>query len=144
MSDAKRGERSYDGPSHAAPYGLSRLSPAYDLVDVAAQIQKADQSLATMTGGKLAVIAEQSIRDPLTNLFNRRKLEQELHREYQRAARYATQRSQFGLAPDERSGGNRNRVGKCSGRLKQAELGERRRGFHPLNGKFSARNPDES
>ena len=62
MSDEKREEKYYDGPSHAAPYGLSRLAPSYDLVDVAAQIQKADETLATMTGGKLAVIAEQIAR----------------------------------------------------------------------------------
>jgi diguanylate cyclase (GGDEF)-like protein len=38
----------------------------------------------------LGVIAEQSVRDSLTNIYNRRKLEQELHRECQRACRYKT------------------------------------------------------
>ena len=38
----------------------------------------------------LAIIAEQSVRDSLTNVYNRRKLEQELSRECQRAARYGT------------------------------------------------------
>jgi hypothetical protein len=78
MSDEKR----YDGPSHAAPYGLSRMAPAYDLVDVAAQIQKADQTLATMTGGKLAVIAEQIARlqEQARMLLERARRDAELHR----------------------------------------------------------------
>jgi hypothetical protein len=78
MSDDKR----YDGPSHAAPYGLSRLAPAYDLVDVAAQIQKADETLATMTGGKLAVIAEQigKLQEQARVLLERARRDAELHR----------------------------------------------------------------
>lgn len=78
MSDDKR----YDGPSHAAPYGLSRLSPSYDLVDVAAQIQKADETLATMTGGKLAVIAEQIglLQEQARVLLERARRDAELHR----------------------------------------------------------------
>jgi len=78
MSDEKR----YDGPSHAAPYGLSRMAPAYDLVDVAAQIQKADETLATMTGGKLAVIAEQiaKLQEQARVLLERARRDAELHR----------------------------------------------------------------
>jgi hypothetical protein len=78
MSDEKR----YAGPSHAAPYGLSRLAPAYDLVDVAAQIQKADETLATMTGGKLAVIAEQigRLQEQARVLLERARRDAELHR----------------------------------------------------------------
>ena len=41
-------EARWQGSAHAAPYGLSRLAPSYDLVDVAAQIQKADETLATI------------------------------------------------------------------------------------------------
>ena len=78
MSDEKR----YDGPSHAAPYGLSRMAPAYDLVDVAAQIQKADETLATMTGGKLAVIAEQIalLQEQARVLLERARRDADLHR----------------------------------------------------------------
>lgn len=78
MSDEKR----YDGPAHAAPYGLSRLAPAYDLVDVAAQIQKADETLATMTGGKLAVIAEQIalLQEQARVLLERARRDADLHR----------------------------------------------------------------
>jgi hypothetical protein len=78
MSNEKR----YDGPSHSAPYGLSRMAPAYDLVDVAAQIQKADETLATMTGGKLAVIAEQiaQLQEQARVLLERARRDAELHR----------------------------------------------------------------
>ena len=72
----------YDGPSRAAPYPLSRTAPAYDLVDVAAQIQKADQTLATMTGGKLGVIAEQIARlqSQARVLLEKARRDSELHR----------------------------------------------------------------
>jgi hypothetical protein len=52
----------YTGLARAAPYPLTRTAPAYDLVDVAAEIQRADQTLATITGGKLGLIAEQIAR----------------------------------------------------------------------------------
>jgi hypothetical protein len=80
MSDGD--EKYYDGPSHAAPYGLSRLAPAYDLVNIASQIQKADETIATMTGGKLAVIAEQiaRLREQAGVLLERARRDAELHR----------------------------------------------------------------
>lgn len=58
------------------------MAPAYDLVDVAAQIQKADETLATMTGGKLAVIAEQIARlqEQARVLLERARRDAELHR----------------------------------------------------------------
>lgn len=81
--DAKKEpEARWQGPAHAAPYGLSRLAPSYDLVDVAAQIQKADETLATMTGGKLAVIAEQIglLQEQARVLLERARRDAELHR----------------------------------------------------------------
>ena len=72
----------YEGPARAAPYPLSRMAPAYDLVDVAAQIQKADQTLATMTGGKLGVIAEQigRLQEQARVLLEKAQRDAELHR----------------------------------------------------------------
>jgi len=72
----------YDGPSRSAPYPLSRTAPSYDLVDVAAQIQKADQTLATMTGGKLGVIAEQiaMLQNQARALLEKAQRDAELHR----------------------------------------------------------------
>lgn len=72
----------YEGPSRAAPYPLSRMGPSYDLVDVAAQIQQADQTLATMTGGKLGVIADQIARlqEEARALLAKARRDADLHR----------------------------------------------------------------
>lgn len=72
----------YEGPARASPYGLTRTAPAYDLVDVAAQIQKADETLATMTGGKLGVIAEQirRLQEQAHAILEKARRDAELHR----------------------------------------------------------------
>lgn len=72
----------YDGPAHAAPYPLTRTSPAYALVDIAARIEKADETLATMTGGKLGVIAEQiaQLQQKARALLEKARHDAELHR----------------------------------------------------------------
>jgi hypothetical protein len=49
----------WQGPTNAAPYPLSRMAPAFGLVDVAAEIERADAMLATVTHGKLELIAAQ-------------------------------------------------------------------------------------
>lgn len=104
----------YEGPSRAAPYPLSRTAPSYDLVDVAAQIQKADQTLATMTGGKLGVIAEQiaKLQEQARTLLEKARRDAELHRvrcsfEKRPGGEYHLYRKQDGdlwfsrIAPDE-------------------------------------------
>jgi hypothetical protein len=72
----------YDGPSLAAPYPMSRLAPAYQLVDVALEIQKADETIATMTSGKLVLLAEQirSLQDKARSLLEKARADAELHR----------------------------------------------------------------
>jgi hypothetical protein len=72
----------YEGPAHAAPYALQRTGPSFDLVDVAAQIQAADQTLATMTMGKLGLIADQIARlqAEARVLLERARRDAELHR----------------------------------------------------------------
>ncbi len=47
------------GPEHASPYPVSRLAPAFDLVDVAREIQKADALIVDVASEKLRIIAEQ-------------------------------------------------------------------------------------
>lgn len=71
----------YQGPARSAPYPLSRMAPAYDLVNVAAQIQSADQALATITGGKLGLIAEQiaQLQDQARVLLEKARRDAELH-----------------------------------------------------------------
>ena len=72
----------YEGPSHAAPYPLSRMAPTYDLVDVAKEIQRADETLATMTGGKLGIIAAQiqRLQEEARLLLEKAQRDAELHR----------------------------------------------------------------
>lgn len=71
----------YDGPTRSAPYALSRMGPAYDLVNAAEQIQNASRTLATMTGGKLGVIAEQIARlqEQARLLLEKARRDAELH-----------------------------------------------------------------
>ena len=72
----------YDGPARAAPYPMSRMAPAYDLVNVAAAIQAADQTLATMTSGKLGLIADQikRLQTEAFAILEKAKRDAELHR----------------------------------------------------------------
>lgn len=72
----------YTGPLHAAPYAMSRMAPAFDLVNVAEEIQRADSMLATVTGGKLGVIAEQmrALREQAARLLERARRDADLHR----------------------------------------------------------------
>jgi len=72
----------YDGPARSAPYPISRMAPAFDLVNVAAAIQAADQTLATMTGGKLGLIADQikRLQSEALAILEKAKRDAELHR----------------------------------------------------------------
>ena len=72
----------YEGPSRAAPYPLSRMAPSYALVDVAAEIEKADSMLATVTGGKLGVIADQirHLQEQARAMLERAQRDAGLHR----------------------------------------------------------------
>lgn len=72
----------YDGPARAAPYPLSRMAPSFSLVDAAQQIQAADQTLATMTGGKLSLIADQiqRLQAEARAILDKAKRDAELHR----------------------------------------------------------------
>ncbi len=47
------------GPNHSAPYPVSRLAPAVELVDLAREIARADEMLSARTEAKLLVIADQ-------------------------------------------------------------------------------------
>lgn len=49
----------HEGPRSTAPYGDSTLSPAYELVDIARQIEDADKSLSTRVHAKLEFIVDQ-------------------------------------------------------------------------------------
>lgn len=49
----------HEGPTRTSPYPMSRLAPPVELVDVAREIQRADELTSAIVGGKLGLIAEQ-------------------------------------------------------------------------------------
>jgi len=49
----------HDGPSHNAPYPTSRLAPAFQAPELAAEVARAETMLSARTGAKLRVIADQ-------------------------------------------------------------------------------------
>lgn len=49
----------HPGPAHSAPYPVSRLAPGFSLVDLAAEIEQADQGTERRVGAQLQVIADQ-------------------------------------------------------------------------------------
>ncbi|WP_295406131.1 DUF2452 domain-containing protein [uncultured Thiocystis sp.] len=47
------------GAEHSSPYPVSRLAPAFDTGDLAAEVARAESMLSVRTGAKLRVIADQ-------------------------------------------------------------------------------------
>jgi hypothetical protein len=72
----------YTGPAHASPYPMSRLAPAYDLVDVAKEIQEADEVLTAVVGDKLSLIADQirQLQEQARKVLDAAQRDVELHR----------------------------------------------------------------
>lgn len=74
--------KSWEGPSAAAPYPLSRLAPRFDLVDVAREIQQADATLGSVTGAKLELLARQirALQEQARAVLESARRDGELHR----------------------------------------------------------------
>lgn len=72
----------YQGESRSAPYPLSRMAPAFSLVDTARAIEQADLAVANVATGKLTVIAEQirALQAKAEALLERARRDAELHR----------------------------------------------------------------
>lgn len=72
----------YTGPTHAAPYAMSRMAPSFSLVDTAREIERADTTIATMATGKLELIAKQmrALREEAELVLSNAKRDAELHR----------------------------------------------------------------
>ncbi|MCA9611463.1 MAG: DUF2452 domain-containing protein [Sandaracinus sp.] len=70
------------GPAHSSPYGLSRLAPSITLVDVAKEIERADEMIGAVTASKLEVIAEQirQLQERARAILDDAKRDLELHR----------------------------------------------------------------
>jgi hypothetical protein len=70
------------GADHSAPYPVSRLAPAMELVDLAKTISDADNTIRTTATGKLSVIARQikSLQDEARQILQQAQRDQNLHR----------------------------------------------------------------
>ena len=66
----------------ASPYPVSRLAPAFELVDLAREIQEADKLLGVVVSGQLDVIADQirSLQAKARELLQRAEMNAQLHR----------------------------------------------------------------
>jgi hypothetical protein len=75
-------EGRYTGSTALAPFPMSRLAPQFALVDLAKEIEKADAQMATMTGGKLLLIADQirHLQETARGLLEKAQKDAELHR----------------------------------------------------------------
>ena len=84
MSDYKKydGKLVHQGADHNAPYPVSRLAPAFDLVDLVKDIEQADQMLNTVARSKLQVIAEQirTLQSQARDILETAHHAQDLHR----------------------------------------------------------------
>ena len=78
---ADDGEK-HRGPDHLSPYPVSRLAPAFDLVDVAKEIQRADQILGAVVGNQLEVIVDQirMLQEQARGILDRAQRDADLHR----------------------------------------------------------------
>lgn len=82
-SDTKRDDGGrHDGPARTAPYPMSRLAPAHDLVDVARRIAEADAMIGAVASGKLRVIADQirALQDEARRILDDTRRDLDLHR----------------------------------------------------------------
>jgi hypothetical protein len=72
----------HEGADHSSPYPVSRLAPAFDLVDVAREIQKADALIVDVASEKLRIIAEQihALQAQAQSIMAAAKRDAELHR----------------------------------------------------------------
>ncbi len=79
----------HDGPTGLAPsssrlaaYPTSRLSARIDLVDVAAEIARADETIASVTNARLEVVAKQirALQEEAQRILEDARSSAELHR----------------------------------------------------------------
>ena len=73
--------RTHQGADHSAPYPVSRLAPGFDLVDLAREIDQADQMVSSRLGSQLQIIAEQvrALQAQAREILSRAHEDQRLH-----------------------------------------------------------------
>ena len=69
-------------PDHTSPYPVSRLAPAFNLVDLAKEIEQADEMLANRAGSQLKIIAEQVkiLQQQAKSILEQTARDQQIHR----------------------------------------------------------------
>ena len=69
------------GPAHSSPYPVSRLAPGFGLVDLAREIEQADQHVASRMEAQLRVIADQvkALQAQAREILQQAKSDQRLH-----------------------------------------------------------------
>lgn len=73
--------RIHQGADHSAPYPVSRLAPGFGLVDLAREIEQADQMVSNRLGSQLQVIAEQvkALQEQARQILTQAKEDQRLN-----------------------------------------------------------------
>lgn len=76
-----KGKR-HEGPDSTSPYPVERGAPAFDLVNTAQEIEKADEMVHTRVSGKLKVIADQikALQAEAEEILNSAQEDMELHK----------------------------------------------------------------
>jgi hypothetical protein len=76
------GKLAHQGADHSAPYPVSRLAPAIELVDLAKEISQADHMLGNVATAKLRIIADQvkALQEEARSVLESVKTDQALHR----------------------------------------------------------------
>jgi len=82
MKDDTSNEGALQTPGRSTPYPVSRLSPPIDLVDLAKEIEMADNMLSTKVGAQLSVIAEQirDLQEQARTILEKAQEDKKLHR----------------------------------------------------------------
>lgn len=82
MAEKKFQGANHDGDGRSSPYGLSRLAPSMTLVDMATEIEKADEMIGETTSSKLKVISEQirHLKRQANEILENAKRDLDLHR----------------------------------------------------------------
>ena len=82
MGTKKHDGDKHAGPGRSSPYGISRLAPAIELVDVAREIETADRLVGSVVGGKLEILAKQirALQEQAREILDDARRDLDLHR----------------------------------------------------------------
>lgn len=82
MSDSKNKPQPHRGADSSAPYPVSRLAPGFSLVDLAKEIEQADNMITTTSHARLRLIADQilALKEQARTILEETHHNQLLHR----------------------------------------------------------------